>query len=597
MLNVFDHLVIAFFFLFLLGVGWYFRRYGQDSSQYFRAGGRMAWWLVGSSAFMAAFSAWTFTGAAGLAYEQGLVVMMIYWLGGLGFLFNWAFTAAWFRQTRVITSMEAIRARLGRGNEQFYTWLALPIGITVAGIWLYGLAIFLSPVFGFDLQATILVCGAVVVLMAAAGGQWAIVATDFVQALMLLPIAIVAAVAAWLQMGGWSGLQENLPATHWDLTASDAVSFGKLWVVAMLLEKFFTQNALHGAGRYLAVRDGREARKAALLAALLFGGGSILWFIPPLAAKANGLDLAAMYPGLTKPSEAAYVAVAAQVLPAGLMGLMITGIVSATLSSMDSGLNRNAGIFVRSVYVPLLRPKASDREQVLVGRISTLLFGGIVVLTALMYSTWKDVGVFNLMMGFSALLGIPYAVAATWCLFIKRVPDWAAWSTVLVGIGVGAVVGNAGKLFGRFVSEDSVWAGRLAWIDSHHFVSTALSGATVSSLWFFSMALLFGHTIRPKRMAEIEQFFATMRRPVEPASEAVEEVNDRGTAGVGRMCLCYSAFILLLLLVPNGLGGRLAIVFCAAFIGLVGYGLSRSARRKRPVPPMVIEEPVTREAR
>jgi solute:Na+ symporter, SSS family len=597
MLSVFDRLVVVSFFVFLLGAGWYFRRYGQNTSQYFRAGGRMAWWLVGSSAFMAAFSAWTFTGAAGLAYDQGLVVLMIYWLGGLGFLFNWAFTAAWFRQTRVITSMEAIRARLGRGNEQFYTWLALPIGVTVAGIWLYGLAIFLSPVFGFDLQATILVCGIVVVLMAAAGGQWAIVATDFVQALMLIPIAIVAAVAAWFQMGGWAGLQGGLPAGHWDLTASDAVSFGKLWVVAMLLEKFFTQNALHGAGRYLAVRDGREARKAALLATILFAGGSILWFIPPLAARAMGVDLAALFPGLSKPSEAAYVAVAAQVLPAGLMGLMVTGIVSATLSSMDSGLNRNAGIFVRSVYVPLLRPKASDREQVLVGRISTLLFGCIVVLTALMYSTWKDLGVFNLMMGFSALLGIPYAVAATWCLFIKRVPDWAAWSTVLVGIGVGAVVGNAGKLFGRFVTEDSVWVGRLAWVDDHHFVSTALSGAILSSMWFFGVALAFGHTVSPKRRAEIEQFFATMRRPVEPTSGEAEEVNHRGTAGVGRMCLCYSAFILLLVLVPNDVSGRIAIVFCAAFIGLVGYGLSRSARRKPPAAPTMTRDVATHQTR
>ncbi|HYD85378.1 MAG TPA: hypothetical protein VEA63_15035, partial [Opitutus sp.] len=332
--------------------------------------------------------------------------------------------AAWFRQTRVITSMEAVRARMGPANEQVFTWLTLPIGIIVAGIWLYGLAIFCAPVFGIDLQLMILVSGITVVFVAAAGGQWAIVAGDFVQALMLVPITIVAAVWAWVKIGGWSGFEAALPAEHWNVAASDAAGFGKWWLLAIFIEKFFVQNALHGAGRYLNVRDGREAKRAAMLAMLLYGAGSLLWFIPPLAARAMNLDLVAQFPGLTKPSEAAYVAVAAMCLPVGLMGLMVTGIISATLSSMDHGLNRNAGVFVRSVYVPLIRPNAGEREQVLAGRISTLAFGGIVILTALLYSTWKDLGVFNLMFGFSALLGIPYAVPMVLCLFVKRVPDW-----------------------------------------------------------------------------------------------------------------------------------------------------------------------------
>ncbi len=578
MLHSFDYAVIAIFFIFLLGIGWFFRRFGGDASQYFRGGGRMSWWLVGTSAFMGAFSAWTFTGAAGLAYDHGLVVLAIYWAGAFGFFCNWAGFAAWFRQTRVITSMEAVRARMGPANEQVFTWLTLPIGIIVAGIWLYGLAIFCAPVFGIDLQLMILVSGVTVVFVAAAGGQWAIVAGDFVQALMLVPITIVAAVWAWTKIGGWSGFEAALPAAHWDITASDAAGFGKWWLLAIVIEKFFVQNALHGAGRYLNVRDGREAKRAALLAMVLYGAGSLLWFIPPLAARAMDLDLAGQFPGLTKPSEAAYVAVAALCLPVGLMGLMVTGIISATLSSMDHGLNRNAGVFVRSVYVPLMRPNASEREQVLAGRISTLLFGGVVILTALLYSTWKDFGVFNLMFGFSALLGIPYAVPMVLCLFIKRVPDWAGWSTVLVGVAVGAAVGSAHTLFGGWVSSGSTLAALLEWTGSHHYVSVTIAGTVVSTLWFFGAARFFGHRIPPARAAEIDRFFETIKKPIEPAVELVEETNDRGTLGIGRMCLVYSAFILLLVLLPNPAIGRIAILFCAAFVGLVGYGLIRAGR-------------------
>ncbi len=585
MLHSFDYAVIAIFFAALVGIGWFFRRFGGDSNQYFRGGGRMSWWLVGTSAFMGAFSAWTFTGAAGLAFDQGLVVLAIYWAGAFGFFCNWAGFAAWLRQTRVITSMEAVRARMGPANEQVFTWLTLPIGIIVAGIWLYGLAIFCSPVFGFELQSTILLCGVAVVFVAAAGGQWAVVAGDFVQALMLLPITIVAAVWAWVKVGGWSGFQAGLPESHWNIASSDALGFGKWWLLAIFIEKFFVQNALHGAGRYLNVRDGRDARRAALLAMVLYGTGSLLWFLPPLAARALDMNLAEQFPGLTKPSEAAYVAMAAQSLPVGLLGLMVTGIISATLSSMDHGLNRNAGVFVRSVYVPLIRPHASEREQVLAGRLSTLAFGGIVILTALLYSTWKDLGVFNLMFGFTALLGIPYAVPMVWCLLVRRVPDWAGWSTVLVGIAVGAVVGSAHTLFARWVSPDSGLAALLQWTGSHHFAAVTIAGTVVSSLWFFGAAALFGHRIPPQRAAQIDRFFETMHRPVEPGAEAVEEVNHRGTLGIGRPCLAYGVFILLLMLLPNPLTGRLAIAFCAMFMLATGWGLTRTARMSQRTQP------------
>lgn len=579
MLTQIDYVVIAMFFVFQVGLGWFFRNFGKDSSQYFRGGGRMSWWLVGTSAFMGAFSAWTFTGAAGLAYEQGVVVLVIYWAGALGFLFNWAYFAAWFRQTRVITAMEAVRARLGPGNEQFFTWLTLPIGIIIAGIWLYGLAIFCAPVLGFDLQVTVLVCGIVVVFVAAAGGQWAIVAGDFVQALILIAIAIVAAVTVWFKVGGWSGFEAGLPATHWDFSASQSLEFGKWWIVALIVEKFFSQNALHGASRYLNVRDGREARRAALLASLLFFGGSILWFIPPMAARVMGLDLAAMFPGLTKPSEAAYVVVAAQCLPAGLMGLMITGIVSATLSSMDHGLNRNAGIFVRSIYVPLLRPRAGEREQVLAGRLSTLMFGGVVILTALLYSTWKDVGVFNLMMGFTSLLGVPYAVPMVWCVLLRRVPDWAAWSSVLVGVAAGALAGNGPVWLAGRLPAESIFGQLMLWAGNHRYITVVLAGSTASTVWYLGAGWLFGRRIAAARLQQIDDFFVRMHTPVEQEVTEVDQTNDRGTGGIGRLCMIYGTFILLLALLPNPWSARASIAFCALFVMGFGFFLTRADRR------------------
>ncbi|MEN9402362.1 MAG: Sodium/glucose cotransporter, partial [Verrucomicrobiota bacterium] len=61
MLSTFDYIVVLFYLLFLASIGWFFRHSGKDSSEYFRGGGKMSWWMVGASGFMGAFSAWTFT--------------------------------------------------------------------------------------------------------------------------------------------------------------------------------------------------------------------------------------------------------------------------------------------------------------------------------------------------------------------------------------------------------------------------------------------------------------------------------------------------------------------------------------------------------
>ena len=122
MLTIYDYGVIGFYLCFLIGVGWIFHRSARNSDEFFRGSGQMEWWLVGASAFMASFSAWTFTGAAGLAYQFGIVIFLMYAANVLYYIVQWLWLAKRFRQTRVIVIMEAVRARFGKENEQFFMW-------------------------------------------------------------------------------------------------------------------------------------------------------------------------------------------------------------------------------------------------------------------------------------------------------------------------------------------------------------------------------------------------------------------------------------------------------------------------------------------
>src|SRR6056297_3999523 len=125
-MTYYDYGVIVFYFLFMTAIGWIFRNYNKNSSDFFRGGGSMLWWLVGATAFMTQFSAWTFTGAGSKAYHDGTLILVLYWANAFGYFMNYLWSGARFRQMRVVTAMEAVRNRFGKSNEQFFTWMSLP---------------------------------------------------------------------------------------------------------------------------------------------------------------------------------------------------------------------------------------------------------------------------------------------------------------------------------------------------------------------------------------------------------------------------------------------------------------------------------------
>src|SRR3954452_25097629 len=92
-LSYYDYLVISFYFIFMTLMSWVMKRFVRNTSDYFRGGGEMLWWIAGAGAFTVSFSAVTFTGMAGKAYTDGPVVMVIFVGNAIGFLVNYLWFA------------------------------------------------------------------------------------------------------------------------------------------------------------------------------------------------------------------------------------------------------------------------------------------------------------------------------------------------------------------------------------------------------------------------------------------------------------------------------------------------------------------------
>jgi solute:Na+ symporter, SSS family len=580
-MTVYDYAVLVFYFAYMLAISWVFRTFVSNVSDYFRGGGKALWWMVGGSAFMAAFSAWTFTGAASKAYLDGWPIMAIYVANAVGFVLNALYFAPRFRQLRVITAVEAIRHRFGRVSEQAMMWLQIPLSTLQASIHLNALGVFFAAVFGLDLTWTMVVTGMVVLIMALLGGSWAVLAGDFIQVLILMPVCLAVTVLAVLRLGGWDGFTAGLPPSYLDLGQIFTQEFLGLWCAAMLLKQITSTNNLFEAGRYLAVKDGRHARWAGYLGAGLFIIGIVIWFVPPMAARALGIDLGTMFPGLGKRAhEASFIAISQVVMPVGMLGLLVSGIFAATMSGMDAGLNKNAGIFVKNFYQPLLRPNATDAQMLRLGKILTVVLGLVVIYIAIRMAEIRDLGLFLLMQRVSILVAVPITVPLLLGLVIRHTPPWSAWSTVLVGFFGSIFISDffspewGASFFGSGKSLDA--ASREYWIQGFQF----FANVTLASAWFIGTKV-FWRRCSPEYRAQVGEFFQRMNTPVDfDREEGAAAANDaRQSATVGWLSVAYGAFVCLLAIIPNSLVGRFAFLGCGAVVLLIGAALVLTARR------------------
>lgn len=603
-----EYAVIAGYLLFLVAIGLAFRSFNSNVSDYFRAGCRGTWWLVGTSAFMNAFSAWTFTGAAGSAFESGWSVSVIFLGNVFAFALHAAWLAPWFRQLRAVTSPEIIRLRFGPATQQAYAWLYAVLGLLYASVWLWSLSVFIAAVFELDamadaigmseVQGVIVIVGVVVLLYSVIGGSWAVMATDVIQSLVLVPLTLLVAYLCLEKIGGFgglfagireAGLEERFAIINEpgdlvpDETKSDFWKYTAPFAFATLLYKVVTSSTIEVAQRYFGVKDGPEARKAALLAGGMMLAGMLFWFIPPIVARLLWAD-EVLATEMSKPAEAAYAIAGLKVLPIGLIGIMVVATLSATMSSIDSGLNKNAAVFVQDIYPAAARALGRNapgpRLSFILGQVTSLLLGLGIIGIALYFAGQGGRGVFEVMLNVGAMISLPMAVPLALALFVRRVPAWAAMASVGCTMVPSAFAFAAGESWFAGVI-DSVPAVFRPWLASAWPYHTTVLVNVAVGVGVFLLTIPFWRYAPSSYRAHVDEFFARMHRPVDFAEEVGTANDDRQLIVVGSFAALLGSGICALVFVPgNDFGGRVGILFVGGFVAIVGVLLILGGRRR-----------------
>ncbi len=410
----------------------------------FAAGRRSPWWASGLSGFMTMFSAGTFVVWGGIAYELGLVAVMINTCYGIAALLAGYFVAGRWNALGVSTPAEYVSLRFGKAGLHFFTWTMLIKRILGVSVSLYALAVLLVALIPLNLTWAIILFGTIVVIYTMQGGLWAVLMTDVLQFIVLTVVVLFVAI---LMIAGTDAttFASNVPEHFFNPIGG---KYGWFFLFGWVTIHFFMIGAEWAfVQRFLAVRSPRDAKKSAYLFGTMYLVTPLFWLLPPLLyrGQVEGID-----------KEQAYILAAQSVLPPGVLGLMIAAMFSATASMVSSQLNVFAGVLTNDFYRAFLNPGATERTLVRTGRVFTVLLGALLVTSAILVPHMG--GAEKLIISINSLLVVPLFAPTLWCLFSSKIGLREMIIVALTSFGIGLAL-RFGLASNPMIQEgDRLWS-------------------------------------------------------------------------------------------------------------------------------------------
>ncbi len=419
-----DYLIVCVYLLFMIGMGiWFFRRQ-TTSDEYFVGGRDMGAWHIGLSVVATDVGGGFSIGLGGLGFTMGLSG---HWLLFTGLVGAWVGAVLLIPRVWQLGRRHGLRSFPGflerRFDGRVRTTAALLSAVgygSFVGSQVLAGATLSAAAFNIDLQLAVWIMAVVVIGYTALGGLQAVVYTDTIQwGVLLCGLTLVAVPAAWMSVGGWSGLQAALPASHFDPFAVPAGTFAT-WMLSIVPIWFIGMTLYQ---RIYATRDERTAKRAWFLAGLLE------WPLMAFVGVLLGMMGRAMFPDV-KP-EMGLPLLIRDVLPVGVVGLVMAAYFAAIMSTADSCLLASVGNLVDDLYQRHVNRNASERRLLNLTRILTLVVGLGSVVIALLVPTVLEAILLSYAIMVSGLFA-PTLGGLLW----KRVSAVAALASMAAGAGV-----------------------------------------------------------------------------------------------------------------------------------------------------------------
>ena len=392
-----DYLVLAAYMASLVAVGFHYRKHAQkDLESYFLADRKMPGWLAGFSYAATCMNSDAITAYCGMTVISGIFICWWYISRfGLALMIGALLFAVFWRRLHIFTSPEFYEFRfVGAPALTMRSWVSIRSAFIAVVAWtgsgLLGIHKVLNPMLGWEKWETYLVVIPVLLLYVLLSGYVGVVVTDFIQSWVMIAAAFILMGAVWIDFGGPSGLYDSLvsqfgtsvvtwhpPSSHEYLGVIGIIAWTVGTAVGYGGDVAPMAGAMEGQ-RLLSCKNAREASKMYIWTAVVLFFLLAVTTMPALGAMCK-------WPGLHDGQinkELAYGMLLKEYLPAGLLGLAVSGLAAAIMSTVSSNLNFGAQVFLNDVYKRSIVPTAPMSHYMNVGRIVMFAIMGMAILVA-----------------------------------------------------------------------------------------------------------------------------------------------------------------------------------------------------------------------
>jgi len=455
-LQLLDWIVIGFYAIGMLAVGWYFSRRTETNELYMLGGRTMKPWAVGMSLFATLLSTVSYLAVPGEMVKYG--PMWFFSLFSYPFIYlvvGWLLIPVIMKQ-KVSSAYELLDLKLGSSVRILASILFLLMRLTWMALIMYTIADrIVIPIMGWSPEASLkisVVIGIVTVIYTSMGGLQAVIWTDVAQTFILFAAAIAAIILINFKLGSpLAWIPSHAPESwlKWELYDPTA----RVSAVSAFLSVFGWYVCTCGSDqlaiqRYLSTRNAKEARKSVLVN--LITGVIVITFLCLI-----GLSLLAYFqanPGTVPQGQtisgfadklfAHYIVTG---MPAGVKGLIISGLLAAAMSSLASGINSSCLVIREDLIARVRKTKLSETQEVKLDKIFSFGIGFIIVLVSLFMGNVKG----NLLEVGSKTVNMPVAplfVPFFMTFFVPRATGFATFAGTIVSLVVAFTVSFSAEL-------------------------------------------------------------------------------------------------------------------------------------------------------
>jgi SSS family solute:Na+ symporter len=365
-----DWFIIILYFVFIIWRGFKYLRTQDNAETYFLAGRKLTWPLIGLSLFASNMSSSSLVGLSGSGFQTGVSVFSYEWIASVVLIMLAVFFLPFYLRSKIYTMPEFLEKRYDARVRYYFSGLSvlMNIGIDTAAT-LYAGALVIQLIFpSIELWQSILALAILSGLYTIAGGLTAVVYTDAIQAVLLVFGSIIITITAFFKIGSWDALIAVTPAENFSIIQPVDDTFlpwPGLFSGVFLLGFYFWATNQFIVQRALGAKSIRHGQWGSVFAGFLKLTTLFIMIFPGMFARV-------LYPDLEK-ANLVYPTLLFDLLPAGILGLVLSGLIAAMMSSIDSALN-SASTLITMDFYKKIRPRTSAESLMWIGRVITFVF-------------------------------------------------------------------------------------------------------------------------------------------------------------------------------------------------------------------------------